>query len=325
MNLTAILDDLYRRLALPATPNPTETTRLTSFINTTHRQILGLPGLESLRDDTIAFSTVAGKARYGLPVAVMRIEGISSLTAQRKLQYRTQQELRAADPGLTGSGEPECYAVVGYQPLHTQQLGPLPELYVHSTAGEDISQEVHCDLILDGGAHFPCHVTLQGSVAVAVFTRSDLPRDVVDVASFSVSGPRLGIVGLWADPETTKELAGIYPGVTFSRYLGIQLYPTPASVTTYYVDYVRSVLDLQADDEPLLPIDFHWLLVEGALLKEWTKRDDDRRVAAEREYVKGLSALKYFVTCQADALPVSGQVATTHASRYGPYFPAMRG
>lgn len=320
MNLTAILADLYRRLALPAAPNPTETVRLTSFVNTTHRQILGLPGLESLRDDTIRVTTTAGRHTYGLPAAVTRIEGITDVTGQIKLGLQPLQEIRASDPGLTASGKPDTYAVRGYQQVHTQPTGPATTLAVKSSSAADTTVAAFIEAVKPQGHQLQAGFTLNGTTPVTIAT------DWVEITKFYLTIPAVGEVGLYQDAAATQELATIMPPQTFARYLAVQLYPTPSSATTYYVDYVRKVVDIsQGTDEPFLPEDFHWLLVEGALLKEWTKRDDDRRVSAEREYAKGISALKYFVTCQADDLPVSGRGRWhEQPSRYGAYYPATR-
>lgn len=322
MTLTEILADLYRRLALPAVPNVTETTRLTSFVNTTHRQILGMPGLESLRDDTITFASVASQARYGLPVAVTRIEGITDPTTQIKLDLRHRQTILAGDPGLTATGTPDTYAVLGYQQVAIQPTTPT-ELFVKSTSASDTTQTVIVNGVRFGGYPLATTATLTGTTAVSL---NALSPDAIEVTKCYLSAVAVGTVSLHQTSGAGPQLAAIATGSFYARYLGLQLYPTPSSVITYNVDYVRNVVEMtRGTDEPLLPDDFHWLLVEGALLKEWTKRDDDRRVAAEREYAKGISALKYFVTCQADDLPVSGRRTDwpTH-SRYGAWYPAMR-
>ena len=149
--------------------------------------------------------------------------------------------------------------------------------------------------------------------------------DHIRVTKFYLSSPAYGEVDLRTAPLPGEFLARIPPGYTYSRYLNIQLWPTPAGDYSYNVDAVRTMTDLvQPTDEPLMPEDFHWLLVEGSLLKEWTKRDDDRRVAAEREYTKGLSALRYFINCQGDEVHVSGRRTYGGLSRFGPYYPATR-
>lgn len=331
MNLTSILSDLYRRLALPSVPNPTETTRLTSFINTTHRQILGLPGMESLRDDTLTLTSsvltpTVWAHKQGLPGAVTRIEGITDLTTQRVLTLCSLKELRALDPGQTAMGIPERYVVRGYQQVMTQPYEANPLLVV-STSAADTAVVVCLEILRNNVAKSPflINTTLNGTTPVTINPSQEDWAD--EVTKFYLVAPAAGDVSLYQTTvDPLRQLAQIGRGDTYARYLAIMLHPIPASVCTYQLDYVRTLVDLvQGTDEPLLPDDFHWLLVEGALLKEWTKRDDDRRVAAEREYAKGISALKYFVTCHADDLQVSGSTRPREShSRFGGYYPSMR-
>ena len=76
---------------------------------------------------------------------------------------------------------------------------------------------------------------------------------------------------------------------------------------------------VQGTDEPLLPEDFHQLLVEAASVKEWTTEDDDRRVDAQRAYLRGVSALKYFMSAGGEAPSKRNRI---ERSRLGPYYPA---
>jgi hypothetical protein len=324
MTLSELLADCYRRLALPAVPNSTETTRLTSFLNTTHRQILGLPGMERLRDDTLWFTvhpTVPGRQSYGLPQIVERIEAITDRTNHIKLTLRTLQELRATDPGLTATGIPHSYIVRGYQQVQIQPPMPChPHVFSHAAGDTTV---VHVEGVGEYGDQRKVAVTLTGTTPVPVAASADW----VEVTKFYLETPALATVAICIDAADTLDMAAIIPPLTYARYLGITFYPIPTAVNMpYYVDYVRNIFEMvNPTDEPLLPSDFHWLLVEGVLLKEWTKRDDDRRVTAEREYAKGISALKYFVNCYADHLPVMNSRWIERPSRYGPWYPATRG
>jgi hypothetical protein len=117
-------------------------------------------------------------------------------------------------------------------------------------------------------------------------------------------------------------MATIGAGHRFARYLAIQLWPTPGSVITYHVDYVRVIPELIiASDEPLLPEDFHWMLVEGALLKEWTKKDDTRRQDAKAEFEEGLKGLRSWVNSNQDTVASLRRVPLRF-SQLGPSYPA---
>lgn len=325
MNLLALIKDACQRCGYPAPTSPTSdanATRMTSFINTTHRQILGTPGLESLRDDTITFSSVAGQSYYGLPPVVARIEGISDRTTLRSLWSRSLGDIRVSDPGLTQTGPSESFIPRGWQQVAVQPT-VASELFVKSTSAADTAVIAYVEGIRTGGYPKTLQVTLTGTTAV---TFSATYNDFIEVTKFYLSAAAAGIVTLTTVSGLGTELARIQIGQTYARYYGIQLYPTPSSAITIYVDYVRTIPEMSiGTDEPLLPDDFHFLLVEGALIKEWTKRDDDRRVDADRAYTKGLSALKYFVNAPADFLPFRGAFGRGRGySRFGPWFPATR-
>lgn len=323
MTLLALLLEAARRCAYPAPTSATSDTnavRLASFLNTTHRQLLGLPGMESLRDDTITFASVSGQSLYGLPAALTRIESISDRTTLLRLRLRSLNDIRTTDPGLVSTGPADSYIPRGLQQVQVQPSAATG-LWVVSTNAADTTQSIKIETVRTGGLSFSGAATLNGTTRVQVGSLTDHS----EVTKFYSSAVGVGDISLYTAAAAGTVLATIPIGSTYVRYQGLQLYPTPASAITYYVDYVRNVLDMvNVTDEPLLPDDFHWVLVEGALLKEWTKRDDDRRVAAEQAYAQGVSALKYFVRCLADDLPVSGRRNDWGRSRFGAHYPVTR-
>jgi hypothetical protein len=320
VTLNGLLADLYRRLDYTATPPPAVVTRLTSFINTTHRQLLGAPGMETLRDDTITFASVANQATYGLPPIITRIESITDRTTTLRLREGTLDEIRSSDPGLVQTGPPDQYISRGYQQVAIQPTAAA-EIFVKSTSLSDTTQVAYIEGTRTGGYRVALSVMLTGTTAV---TLGAAYTDIVEVTKAYLSSAAVGTVTFHQTSGAGAELARIPIGARFSRYLGIQLYPTPVSVITYYVDYVRTIPDLIASaDEPLLPEDFHYLLVEGTLLKEWTKRDDSRRGVSEKDYARGVSALKYFINCAPDFLP-SRRQRQMERSRFGAYFGVTR-
>lgn len=319
MNLAGILADCYRRLDYSVTPPQTITTRLAAFINTTHRQILGTPGLDTLRDDQLTFASVANQARYGLPPAISRIESITDRTTMLRLRLRSLGDIRGSDPGLVQTGPSDCYVPLGWQQVQSQPSAATG-LWAVSTSASDV-QNCSIETVRTGGyERVGAPTTLTGTSRVQLGTLTDH----LEVTKFYLSSAAVGAVSLYDAVSSGNELARIPIGGTYARYLAVQLYPTPASVITYYVDYVREIPDMvNATDEPLLPQDYHYLLIEGALLKEWTKLDDTRRSAAQQDYTKGLNALKYFVNCPPDFLP-SRKGLQQERSRFGAYFPATR-
>lgn len=305
MNLTTLLLECYRRSATSSAPPADVVTRFTGFLNTTHRQMLGLPGFESLRDDTITFASVSGQLYYGLPPVVTRIEAITDRTTMLRLRAMSLDDLRAGDPGLVTSGPSDSYILRGLQQV-AQQPSVASELFVKSTSAADTTQTATIEGVRTGGSFKTLTVTLTGTTAK---TFSATFNDFVEVTKFYLSAAGAGTITLTQTSGAGTELARLQIGETYARYLQLQLYPTPTSAITYFVDYVRTMPEMvNGTDEPLVPDDFHWVLVEGALLKEWTKRDDDRRVDAKREYERGLSALRYWVNCPADFLPSRGSM-----------------
>jgi hypothetical protein len=96
------------------------------------------------------------------------------------------------------------------------------------------------------------------------------------------------------------------------------LYPTPSAAVTYYVDYQRHIEDMSnANDEPLVPEDFHDLLVTGAERLEWRKKDDSREANADAEFSYRMKQLKYWIHTNQDHLPVAGKPALSRTSRLG--------
>ena len=319
MTYATVLDELYRRLNYATSPAAAVTTRLAAFLNTTHRQVLSMPGLDRLRDDTITFASVSARAQYGLPPAVQRVQSVTDRTNDRRLQLRSLDWIRAIDPGLDQSGTPEAYAPIGVQAV-TLQPSDASEIFVDSTSASDTGT-AYLEGIRTGGYPRTLSVTMNGVTAVSFAAAI---TDFVEITKFYISAAAVGAVTLHEDASGGTELARIPIGQTFSRYQGIQLWPTPSAAVTYYVDYMRNIPDMSvANDEPLLPEDFHWLLVEGALIKEWTKKDDlARRQAAQADYDRGLSDLKYAVTCPADFLPARSQTGE-RPSRFGAQFPSV--
>jgi hypothetical protein len=317
MTLNELLEELYRRLALPNPPNLTEATRLTSFLNITHRQILALPGMESLRDSN-ASGDFQGTWFQALPGTVHRVEGVFDRENNRRLQLCTFDEIWARDPGLTATGIPDSYVLTGLQ-----QGGPRPtapcQPIVLSTSPVDTGV-VHLEgLTVSGWARDVTQATLTGATPVTV----PVSAPYLELTKFYSDFPAVGIIQCVQDTPTGLLIGAILPGTTYSNQTGILLHPAPAGVIHYTVVFARTIQDLvDGADVPFLPEDFHWLLVEGALLKEWTRRDDDRRVAAEREYAKGLSALKWWVQSPMEYLPVSGRRMWWRSSRYGSQYPA---
>lgn len=320
MTFANILSEIYRRTNFAASPASDVVTRIKSFVNLTHRQLLGLPGLEKLRDDTITFASVSAQASYGLPPSIGRVKTIHDRTNDRRLVGKSLDWLRTVDPGLDSSGTPDYFIPLGIQAV-AKQPSDASEIFVDSTsASDDNTKTAYIEAIRTGGYPVSLSVTMNGVTAVSL---GSAYTDIIAVTKFYISAAAVGTVTLHEDASGGTELARIPIGQTFSRYWGVQLWPTPSAAVTYYVDHTRIIPDLVNDnDQPLLPEDFHWLLVEGALAKELQKKDDDRAKDAKDDYDKGVKALRYFVNCPPDYLPVMGRGGMGRISRLGGQYPA---
>jgi hypothetical protein len=98
------------------------------------------------------------------------------------------------------------------------------------------------------------------------------------------------------------------------------LTPCPSAVITYSYDLLSVISDLSADGtEPNLPLDFHDVLVYGALSREYEHLDDKRLHVAETRYRERMSKLRLWMA-ETDTGTHSGQVERSMLN--GGYYPA---
>lgn len=320
MTLSDLLADLYRRLGYQSTPDSAVTTRLTSFLNQAQRDLLGEPGLDRLQISLWTFASVADTSQYVLTQAASRIHKIYEATNRIALQELSLEAYRQIQPDpTTTTGTPTHYVDLGFSAVSTQP-SDASTLYVKSSSASDIAP---LTAYIEGtdasrGQQRTSDV-LTGTTAVA------FPYTWVEVAKFYLSAAPVGAVTLHEDSGDGTELGRIGAGNlnTFVRRRRIALWPTPASAITYSVDYDRDWLDLSAStDEPMLPVRFHPLLIEGALMREMTKKDDARYALAERNYHRMVSNLKYFLHGAADTRPVMGRCVVQRPSTLGGWYPS---
>lgn len=314
MTLATLEADLYRRLGYASSPAAEVTTRLRAFLNETHRDLLGLPGMERLRDATLSLSSTAGQEHLALPAAVARIKAIVDTNNDWALRSLPLQQIRILNPNQT-QGDPHSYAVIGRRGVAVQP-SDASQVFADSTSGSDTGtafvEGIRADSYPDTQS-----VTMTGATAVALGG-----SDWTLVEEFYLSAAAVGTVTLHEDAEGGTTLATIYPGETRSRYLWLLLEPVPSAVRTYRIDFVREVEDLaNANDEPLLPTDFHHLLGVGARAKEYERREQlTLWSAAQSELAAGARTLRYWIAAQGApmrALPRLGE-----RSQLGSMFPA---
>ena len=323
MNLTTFLTRLYEELRYTTAPPSAVTTRLTAQINRVHRHILSLPGIKQLRDDVIPVTALANTARTGLPQAVARIKGITDRANNHKLTQVPLAALRIDDPAqaFTG-GYPLRYAVIGNQAVR-QQPTAATALYAVSDAAADTTGavKIYVETIVTGGYSTPfisAGTSLTGTARVQIGTASN----ALYVEKIAISTVATGNISLYDAAAAGNELAQIRIGDTVSRYWGVEWFPIPTQDTTEYADITRRVFDLAiGTDEPLLPLDFHDMIIDGVLIREYRLLDDTRVAQARADFAEAKTALKVYVMDDEDRI-ASLRPTTPRWSQLGPMYPA---
>jgi len=313
--LLAVYDDLNFQPA----PSAAVIARVKRYCNEGIRTVLGEPGMTRLLDsDTPAtFVTVADQPRYVLNEVVATIHAITERTNNRTLssmplgQYRRWDSDPADHTGLSTH-----YVQLGTVAVATQPAAAC-ELFVKSTAAE--TPTAYVEGTITGGYTRTASVAMTGVTAVSLSTAI---TSFIEVTDFYLSANAVGTVTLHSVSGLGTELARITIGAKRPRYTGLLLWPTPSAVYTYTVDYRRELVELVQDtDMPPGPTDFHYLLAAYARMREYEKSGDARYPAAQAQYLKGLSRLKYAVQTGPDELPVVGRDRLIGLSRLGSWTP----
>jgi len=288
--------------------------RIRRAINSWHHRILTTPGLQGLRDGTLTFASVASTAKYTFPNAVAKVHRVYELTNDLTLTGRGMDWYRNIEPD-PNTGIPSVFAPGGY--AATATAVSATELGVKSSSASDTTGQVKLEYVRSDGTRGTSSVTLNGTTLVDL----GITGTAVEVTKFYLTAKKLGAVTLYGNLGTVVH-AVIPIGRTYSRYYTLYLWPTPSSVLTYYLDYQREIEEMEnGTDEPLLPLDYHYLLELGAKISEYEKREDARRVIAEGHYLEGLRKLVSSVNFPAGAVYVPGEIAALGASRLGPWYP----
>jgi hypothetical protein len=291
-------------------------TRVKSYVNQWHRRILARPGFSRLlRDSVLTFDSVADQLVYGLGIPMARINAIHERTNDWQLVRQDLAWLRCADPGLTSAGSPQVYIPRGWFPV---KVNPSNASSVHaiSTNAADTTQIVDWEFVLSSGDRASGNTTLNGTTVVQLGTATT----VVEVTRLSLRTAGAGTITVREDSGTGAILLTLPIGATFGRFLHLQLWPSPNAVITYRVDYTREIVDLVQDTEiPLLPPDFHHILVKGAEHDEWRRMDDDRFDSVRQDLEVELRYMNHWVWESADSESASQPV---RHSRLGAWFPA---
>lgn len=283
MTLQQIELDVYRRLGFgTATPNSDVQTRIRAFINRWYRRILSGPGMQPVRRVGITFSSIASQPTYG--VALKSIQYMTEQTTNRRIFERTLDWYRTAFPDTARfSSTPGYYVPLGLTRIHTKPVGPLA-LFVKSSAAGDVGT-AYVEVIRTNGYRASLSVAMTGTTAAA-FSASI--TDIVDVTDFYLSAAAVGLVTLTTVSGAGAEISRVLIGGTTARFLRLALVPTPSGVIPYTVDGIADLPDLAVlTEEPLIPIDFHDLLADGAIYDEWVSKGRDSEARVLRGEIEG--------------------------------------
>lgn len=322
MTLQEIERSVYRRTGYSDSPPQDVQNRVRGYINEWHRRILSLPGLTKLRDSTerLTFTSVAGQSHYALGPSVARVLTLTERANDLKLipqsldWYRTQEP----DPGSI-MGVPDYYIPLGFRQVSAQPLST--GLWAESTSDADTTQTVYVESVRDGGDPWLGSARLTGTTRVPL----GVAFDHVSVEKFYLSGVAAGVVTLWDGPLIGTLLGRILPGTTYTRSYTLILFPTPSSPLTYHLDYTRQILDMvHPTDEPLLPQDFHFLLVLAGRADEYERKDDTRSEGAKSELAGGIQMLRHYIENPPGYFVVPGEDVFGGRSNLGPWFPRGR-
>jgi hypothetical protein len=305
MTFLDIFQDVARRCDKnPTAPDPETQARLRMFINDRYREVMRLPGVIDLRDEVlvpgpmkITAGTTAGQNRLVLPDTVRAITNVVDSTHRVKLTRVSMSWIRERDPSEPGTsmGTPTHYAILNHNAVKEQPAS--------------IHLEVSSDSFLDDGVVSIEYQDHYGAFRVEKATLTGVsPMPVPGAAAtmvfrMSVDRPPDGQIKLVA-VQTNQTLLTIQPNSMSSQTNNphtssgwtLWLWPTPSGVFNITVDGTMpraAMVDWM--DEPMLPEDFHTVLVWGACEDEMLHMDDNRAGAFADRWRKDISALKGFL------------------------------
>lgn len=286
MTRLEILNAIKRRLN-KSTSSTDPDTRLLGFMDETHRWVLSQPGMELLRRQTVSMATSDDTAEYALP-DVQKVNRMWETTNDRVLYEMSLDQYRRYDPDpLSNEGTPEAFVWMGYSTIRRQPT-TAQQLIAVSTSASD-TQVAYVEGEAEGGYPRTAQVTLTGTVDA-----NPAGSDWVHVSKFYLASVAVGTVTLRV--ATPGVLVTISPGLTMQRYCRIALWPSPAEQITYAADVVLDIPDLaQSTTEPMLPREFHDLLIYGAMVREYEHMDDTRLAVAEIRFDERMKTLNYWL------------------------------
>lgn len=325
MNFAGLQSALESRLSYSTAPSSLVLSRLASYLNETHREIISLKGMTRLRRNLLTFVCTANSPFVVLPQATSRLICITDRVNNWELTEVMLDWIRSRDPGLAfTSGYPDRYAIINLAAASALDPSAAAELFFKSdAAGDGATKTASIEGVTSDGSYRIASVAMNGVTAVsfgaAITTWIRITKFYISLTAGGAT-TAAGNITINQTSGAGTELARITPGRSYARYTRIQLYPVPTAANTYYADVELHVEDMaNGGDEPLLPEEFHWLLISGSLMKEYQKRMQAVEYAEEKARFKvGIGDLRVAVSRMTMGLNSQPR----RFSQLGPYYPA---
>lgn len=318
MTLSEILSDLYGSLGYASAPAADVTTRLTRFVNDGYKTLIRLPGFEQVRFKTIPLVSVLNQKLYGISPSGVQILKISDQTNNWSLLEMSLDMFRRIDAQELVTGVPTHYIRMGLQSVYQQPA--TSGVWVASAQAADTTQTVRLVGITATGETAVQTATLTGTTRVQVGSLTTL----TGISEWNISAAATGAVTLYDAATLGNALATIQVGKTSVQYLVIRLWPTAQGAYNYVVDMETPLPELtNAVDVPVIPEDWHTMLVEYGRLREYEYRNDERWPIAKGMWDTNLKGLQVRLWNSPDYLPVAGVVPNV-PNNLGPWYPSGR-
>lgn len=322
MNLVQMQTDWYEFTEQGASPAAAVIARGIRYFNQTQRMILGDKAFGVFRRKVLTCASVANSPFMTTPQAAVRLYTLLDRTNQWVLDPVSLQDVRRFDPGLTSTTSyPDRFFIENYSSCVSREPSAAFRPFVVSDDATDNTQKAFIEGTI-GGYYRTASVNLNGltPAALSALTTWDTITKFYIQKQDGTTQAAVGNVTL-TEGSGGNELSRIPPGRSFPRYTMIHLYPTPATSSTYYADVDLHVEDMaSADDEPLIPEDFHWMVVSGAKQLEYRRKQRLDLYAAEKAiFTDGWRNLKLWIA-QNPGVARNDQTPRRF-SQLGPYFP----
>jgi hypothetical protein len=260
--------DMYASLGHPTSPDSDITTRYNRWLNQAHREILQKKHFRRFKRRALTMATIASSPYIAIPQATSRIFSVRNTAQDREIVFRDMAWVRRMDPGLNNTtSDPEVYAVYSYSSPVMRQPSAASAIWVDADGAT--TETVHLQGVLSTGYQKSVSTAMTGTTAKAIAADTFIAINKFFLA-VAVAASDVFIT----EGSAGAELARIPMGRTYSRYTLLYLWPTPTSVITLNIDAEVNVEDLAiAGDEPLIPIEFHEMLIAKVKSKEYERRE----------------------------------------------------